>query len=78
MAADEAYRQAEERIERARREKATTLDLSGIRLTELPNSLGQLTQLQSLDVSGNQLTTLPEWLGQLTQLQRPRRGGATN
>ena len=39
------------------------------KLTELPESLGQLTQLQSLDLSDNQLTALPEWLGQLTQLQ---------
>ena len=50
MAADEAYRQAEERIEHARREKATELDLSSLGLTELPDSLGQLTQLQSLNV----------------------------
>ena len=45
------------------------LDLSGNQLTELPESLGQLTQLQSLDLSDNQLTELPESLGQLTQLQ---------
>ena len=39
------------------------------RLTELPESLGQLTQLQRLDLSRNQLTELPQWLGRLTQLQ---------
>ncbi|MDM8544702.1 leucine-rich repeat domain-containing protein [Desulfococcaceae bacterium HSG9] len=38
-------------------------------MTGLPESLGQLTQLQSLNLSKNQLTGLPESLGQLTQLQ---------
>ena len=67
MAGDEAYREAERKIEAARRlnAKATrSLDLS-----EVPASLGQLTQLQSLDLTRNRLTALPEWLGQLTQLQ---------
>jgi internalin A len=67
MKADDTYRQAEERIERARQEKATELDLSDLGLTELPDSVGQLTQLQSLDVGVNQLTTLPEWLRELTR-----------
>ncbi len=47
----------------------STLNLACNRLTALPESLGQLTQLQSLNLSGNRLTALPEWLGQLTQLQ---------
>jgi internalin A len=38
-------------------------------LTALPESLCQLTQLQSIDLSHNQLTALPESLGKLTQLQ---------
>jgi len=76
MARNEAYQRAEQKIEEARRSGATELDLSVKRnakdsekLTELPESLGQLTQLQSLDLSKNQLTVLPEWLDQLTQLQ---------
>src|SRR5438128_12284109 len=69
MAHGKAYRNAEEKIEKARRSVATELDLSRMGLTELPESLGQLTQLQSLILSGNRLTTLPELLGQLTQLQ---------
>ncbi len=76
MARDKAYHLAEERIQEALQSGATELDLSqkydakdSEKLTELPESLGQLTQLQSLDLSGNQLTTLPESLGQLTQLQ---------
>jgi internalin A len=76
MARDEAYRRAEEKIEAARRSGAKELDLSvpwgaekTPQLTELLESLGQLTQLQTLNLSNNQLTALPESLGQLTQLQ---------
>ncbi len=69
MARDAAYQQAEEKIEAARQSGATELYLSQMKLTELPDSLGQLTQLQTLELSYNQLTALPESLGQLTQLQ---------
>jgi len=76
MAKDEAYRRAEEKIEEAHRSGAMELDLSvpwtgekKPQLTELPESLGRLTQLQSLDLSNNKLTTLPESLGRLTQLK---------
>ncbi len=76
MPRDEAYQLAEKKIEEARRSGAKELDLSGRydgkdkdKLTELPESLGQLTQLQTLNLSGNRLTALPESLGQLTQLQ---------
>jgi internalin A len=57
------------RIEEARRHRVTRLDLSGQALTQLPEELEQLTQLQHLDLSYNQLTSIPETLGQLTQLQ---------
>ena len=53
MACDDAYRRAEKIIEEARRSGATELDLSGMRLTELPESLGQLMQLQLLNVVDN-------------------------
>jgi internalin A len=69
MARDEAYRKAEEKIEEARRSRAKELDLNRMGLTELPESLGQLMQLQSLNLSGNHLTALPEWLGELAQLE---------
>lgn len=70
MASDEAYREAEWKIEEARRSGATQLDFRGMGLSELPESLGQLTQLQSLNLSGNQLTVLPESLGHLTKLEK--------
>jgi Leucine-rich repeat (LRR) protein len=68
MARDAAYRKAGEKIETALRTGATELDLRGMKLTELPESLGQLTQLQRLFLHQNQLTALPDWLGRLSQL----------
>ncbi|HXD34221.1 MAG TPA: COR domain-containing protein [Pyrinomonadaceae bacterium] len=68
MAKDKAYR-AEREIEKARLSGATELDLSDQKLTELPESLGKLTQLRHLYLFTNQLRELPEFLGQLTQLQ---------
>jgi Leucine-rich repeat (LRR) protein len=69
MARDAAYREAEQKIEAARRSGATELDLRNMELTELPDSLWQLTALQSLDLSYNKLAALPEALGQLSALQ---------
>nr|VFJ77815.1 MAG: Leucine rich repeat-containing protein [Candidatus Kentron sp. FW] len=73
---NQAYHTAEERIEAARRSKATELDLSAnwnaeddSKLTELPKSLSQLTHLQWLNLSEQKLETLPEWIGQLTELK---------
>ncbi|MCB1231028.1 MAG: leucine-rich repeat domain-containing protein [Verrucomicrobiae bacterium] len=48
---------------------ASYLDLSFNQLTELPESLAQLTSLRFFFLSNNQLTELPEWLVQLTSLQ---------
>jgi hypothetical protein len=67
MAHDEAYYEAEKKIEAARRSDATNLNLSKIGLTELPGTIGHFTHLLKLNVGGNpwndeknQLTTLPE------------------
>jgi len=68
MARDKAYREAEKKIEEARW-GAKYLSFRYMYLTELPESLGQLAQLQELELSDNHLTTLPESLEQLTQLQ---------
>lgn len=78
MARDAAYLVAEKKIEEALQSGATELDLRDMKLTELPESIGQLKQLRKLDLGHdrqkkvadkNQLTTLPDSLGQLTQLQ---------
>jgi len=65
---DTPYQKAEQKIAKALKTGATGLDLRNMQLTELPESIGQLTQLTSLDLSNNQLTALPDSLGQLTQL----------
>ena len=69
MARDEAYLEAERKIEGARRSGASVLSLDHMGLTELPESLGQLAQLESLYLSSNRLTVLPESLRELTQLR---------
>jgi hypothetical protein len=69
MARDEAYREAEKMIEEARQSGAKKLDLSAMGLRELPESLGQLTQLQALFLVENKLTSLPEWISQLSKLE---------
>ncbi len=69
MARDEAYQEAVRRIEAAWQENAIELDLSRLGLTELPEAIAALTQLQTLDLSGNQLTEFPEGIAALTQLQ---------
>ncbi|WP_448570208.1 COR domain-containing protein [Trichothermofontia sp.] len=56
-------------IEKAAQEDATSLDLSWKRLTELPESIGKLTQLKKLNLSGNQLSILPESIGCLSNLE---------
>ena len=75
MTQDEAYREAEQKIEEARRTGATKLNLSGKygesddnKLTELPESLWELTQLQVLNLAFNQLTAVPKSISQLSRL----------
>ncbi|MFM5998233.1 MAG: COR domain-containing protein, partial [Dolichospermum sp.] len=57
-------------IEKAARNKETTLDLSNNQLTRLPKAIAQLSNLRELDLSYNQLTTLPEAIAQLSNLSR--------
>jgi internalin A len=60
---------AEERIEQALESQATKLDLSGLGLAMLPETIGELTRLQVLRAVRNQLTVLPEFLFQFKELQ---------
>ncbi len=69
MAKDVGNRNTIREIEEARQSGTLELNLSSRKLTSLPLSLGQLTQLQSLNLSDNGLTALPDWLGQLTHLR---------
>jgi internalin A len=56
-------------IEKAARDKKTTLDLRNNQLTRLPEAIAQLSNLRELDLSDNQLTTLPEAIAQLSNLR---------
>jgi len=69
MAVDEAYQEAVRRIDRARLDGVTELDLSYMGLTEVPEVLGELTGLQVLNLWENQISSIPEAIGQLTSLQ---------
>ena len=69
MLGNEGDREAQQRIEEARREGARKLDLSDLKLTKLPESIESLTQLQRLNLHNNQLKKLPEAIASLTQLQ---------
>ena len=55
-------------IEKAARNKETTLDLSNNQLTTLPEAIAQLSNLNVLYLRNNQLTTLPEAIAQLSNL----------
>ncbi|HEX7680490.1 MAG TPA: COR domain-containing protein [Thermoanaerobaculia bacterium] len=69
--ADEAFAEAERRIAKVRDEQegGRFLDLDGLGLVEIPESLGRLAHLESLYLSRNRLTALPESLCQLQRLR---------
>lgn len=77
MAHDEAYYEAEKKIEQALKSGVTELSLSSPQweepkppqLTEIPESLCKLTRLRKLTISNNRLAKLPDWIGNLAGLQ---------
>jgi internalin A len=60
---------ASTRIEEARRKRSPTLDLSNLRLAELPDSISQLTELKGLYIYNSPLTSVPDAIGQLKNLE---------
>jgi internalin A len=62
--------EAERRIAEARRQNAINLDLSGLGLTEVPASLGELRQLQEISLHNNQLREIPVAICELQSLQK--------
>jgi internalin A len=64
-----ALAEAEKRIERAVKSGSAILNLELLGLTEVPESIGRLKQLQRLSLRGNQLTALPEVIGELKMLR---------
>ena len=60
---------AKKRIEASILRHETSLDLSGLGITRLPDSLREPRQLKQLDLSRNNLTWLPDWISNLPQLQ---------
>ena len=69
MATGTTSQQAERKIAEALKMGAIELNLTGLGLRKLPESIGQLIQLQELNLSSNELRELPESIGQLSQLQ---------
>jgi internalin A len=66
----EYQNEATEIIQEALEAGAVELDLSDLGLTEIPELIAQLTNLQDLDLRNNQLTILPGVITQLTNLRR--------
>lgn len=69
MPESRTLQEAKKRIEEALEADARELDLRGLHLANLPESLEQLLNLEQLLLGRNRLTTVPDWLGQLTHLQ---------
>ena len=63
-----ALSEAELRVQAVKRDNSEILDLSGLRLRSVPESLAGLKHLRELRLNDNRLTDLPESLRNLTKL----------
>ena len=63
------WRSALRLIKEAKVASSTSIDLSGLNLSDVPESISQLTQMQALHLSKNQLSAIPDSIGQLGNLQ---------
>ncbi len=63
-------REAQARVATAKRENSTSLDLSGLQLSELPPEIASLDALENLHLQSNHLTTLPPEIASLKSLMR--------
>jgi len=70
MAKDGAYLEAENLIESKIRSGGTTLDLSEMGLSEIPERIGYLQHLRLLDLSNNLLALQPDSLNRITTLSQ--------
>jgi Leucine-rich repeat (LRR) protein len=59
-------------LDRAIQDRSTHLDLYQHQIYNLPDSIGNLTDLVSLRLVDNRLTTLPDSIGNLTKLHELR------
>jgi hypothetical protein len=68
---DTATGEALRRINKCQRYwNARKLDLSDLKLSRLPEAIGQLSRLQELNLSGNGLSTLPGKRGKMPSWAR--------
>ena len=68
MTHEERYGEAVRRIEDAAGNGSAELSLADLKLTAVPETLGDLTQLSRLDLGSSKLTSLPGCLRKLTNL----------
>lgn len=65
--------EVQDAVDAVRRGDTTTLDLSGLGLTELPReTLGAAPLITRLDLTHNELTEIPGWIGELGLLRTLR------
>jgi len=68
MSFEEAEKLIQEVIEIGDEGAETSLDISDANLSQLPENLRELTELECLTLSRNELTTLPDWIGDFSKL----------